>query len=308
MLINELRLFLEVAEAGSLTKVAVQRQTVQSHISRQISELEKTCGAPLFRRTGRGVALTEFGQHVQMRARKWLHDSEELMADIRTAALLPMGEVRVGIIPSAGHPLMTQVFGRLQTEHPGIRLNIREGQGSELDALLDMGSVDLAVLFRYRPPSSADEVLLGVADTYLVSAPGTARFGKNGLDFQMLRDLPLVLPRPPSHWRSVLDQTARSMGFVLNAQLEADSLRLQKEAVACNPHLHALLGPFTIAEDVQAGRLMAAKIRRPELKRYVTLAYPKQGKTNPATKAVAALIQSLACDWCGTGAMGFTDA
>jgi DNA-binding transcriptional LysR family regulator len=140
-----------------------------------------------------------------------------------------------------------------------------------------------------------------------VSAPGTARLGKSGIDFQMLRDLPLVLPRHPSHWRSVLDQTARSMGFVLNAQLEADSLKLQKEAVACNPHLHALLGPFTLADDVRAGRLVATKIRRPELKRYVTLAYPKQGKTNPATKAVAALIQSLASGWCGKGATGLLD-
>jgi LysR family transcriptional regulator, nitrogen assimilation regulatory protein len=307
MLIHELKLFLEVAEAGSLTKVAVQRQTVQSHISRQISELEKTCGAPLFRRTGRGVALTEFGLHVQVRARKWLNDSEELMSDIRSAATVPMGEVRVGIIPSAGHPLMSQVFGRLQTEHPRIRLNIREGQGSELDALLDMGSVDLAVLFRYRPPSGSDEVLLGVADTYLVSAPGSARFGKNGLEFQMLRDLPLVLPRPPSHWRSVLDQTARSMGFALNARLEADSLRLQKEAVACTPDLHALLGPFAIGDDIKTGRLVAAKIRRPELKRYVTLAHPKQGKINPATKTVAALIQSLASEWCGADACNALD-
>ena len=38
MHINDLRLFLEVAELGSFTKVAVQRNTVQSHISRQISD------------------------------------------------------------------------------------------------------------------------------------------------------------------------------------------------------------------------------------------------------------------------------
>jgi hypothetical protein len=40
MQINEFRLFLEVAELGSFTRVAVQRNTVQSNISRQINELE----------------------------------------------------------------------------------------------------------------------------------------------------------------------------------------------------------------------------------------------------------------------------
>ena len=55
------KLFLEVAEAGSLNKVAARRQTAQSHISRQIGEFEGSFGAPLFRRTGRGVVLTELG-------------------------------------------------------------------------------------------------------------------------------------------------------------------------------------------------------------------------------------------------------
>lgn len=111
MQIQDFRLFLEVAEAGSFTKVAAQRQTVQSHISRQIGNLEKTCGSPLFRRTGRGVVLTEFGQHVAHRVRGWIKDSEELFADIRQTSRVPMGEVRIGLLPSAAHPLMTQVFG-----------------------------------------------------------------------------------------------------------------------------------------------------------------------------------------------------
>ena len=72
MQIQDFRLFLEVAEVGSLTKVAAQRQTVQSHISRQISELEKQCGAALFKRTGRGVSLTEYGAHVAQRVRLWM--------------------------------------------------------------------------------------------------------------------------------------------------------------------------------------------------------------------------------------------
>lgn len=297
MLINELRLFLEVAELGSLTKVAVQRQTVQSHISRQITELEKTCGAPLFRRTGRGVTLTEFGEHVQQKARKWLKDSDELLAYIRQSARLPMGEVKLGIIPSAAHPLMTRVFGQLQADYPHIRLNIREGQGSELDALLDMGLVDLAILFRYRAPSGPDEVLLGTVDTYLVSHPDSTWASAKSIDFKALEGLPLVLPRRPSHWRSSLDETARSMGFALSAALEADSLRLQKEVVASDPGLHALLGPFSIAEEVRQGRLRAAKVRSPGLQRFVTLAHPKQGKHTAATKVVAGLIEAFTPDW-----------
>jgi LysR family nitrogen assimilation transcriptional regulator len=299
MHINEMRLFLEVAELGSFTKVAVQRSTVQSHISRQISDFEKTCGSPLFRRTGRGVVLTEFGLHVQQRVRGWLKDSDELFADIQQASRIPMGEVRLGVLPSAAHPLMTHIFKRLHREYPKIKLNIREGQGSELDALLDTGSVDMAILFRYEKPTGGDETLLSVANTYLVSCPGLSLTTSDTVDFKRLEGLPLVLPRRPSHWRSILDETARSKGFGLLSEVEADSLRVQKEIIASNPHMYALLGPFSVDEELRSGKLQAAKVIAPDLKRHVTLAHPKQGHVTQASRVVSQLIKETVTQWKG---------
>ncbi len=299
MQIQHFKLFLEVAEAGSFTRVAARRQTVQSHISRQVSELEKACGAPLFRRTGRGVALTEFGGQVAQRVRVWVKDSEELLADITQAARIPMGTVRLGILPSAAHPLMTHVFKRLSREYPRISLNIREGQGGELDAMLDEGAVDMAILFRYDKPSTPDESLLTVASTYLVSSPGLSLTHGGTVDFRRLEGLPLVLPRRPAHWRAILDETAKSKGFQLNAAVEADSLTLQKELIADNQHLYALLGPFSVHREISEGRLQAAKVVAPDLRRYVTLARPKQGQLTQASRIVARLITDTVTEWKG---------
>ncbi len=299
MQIQDFKLFLEVAEAGSFTKVAAQRQTVQSHISRQIGELERQCGSPLFKRTGRGVALTEFGADVAQRVRLWLRESEQLFADIRQSSRLPMGEVRLGILPSAAHPLMTQVFRRLQVEYPGIRLNIREGQGGELDALLDAGAVDMAILFRYDNPSGTDETLLVTASTYLVSSPGLSLTHGETVEFKRLKDLPLVLPRRPAHWRALLDEMAKSKGFALQAAVEADSLTLQKELVAGHKHLYALLGPFSVSQELRLGRLQAARVVAPDLRRYVTLARPRQGQLTEASRIVSSLITETVAQWRG---------
>lgn len=297
MHINELKLFLEVAEIGSFTKVAVKRNTVQSNISRQISELERSCGGSLFRRTGRGVVLTEFGQHVETRVRKWINDSEALFADIQKSSKVPMGVVKIGVLPSAAHPLLTHVFKRLHIEYPKIRLDIREGQGGELDALLDTASVDLAILFRYQKPMGLDEFLLGTASTYLVSSPNFPRFLGDKIDFKCLENLPLVLPRNSSHWRAILDETARSKGITLSVVVEADSLRIQKEIIAGNPHLYALLGSLSIDVELRSGRLRGTKVVNPDLKRYVTLAYPKQGQFTEASRIVAKLITETALNW-----------
>lgn len=294
---NDFRLFLEVAERGSFTKVAAQRHTAQSHISRQISDLEAACGGALFRRTGRGVALTELGRHVEGRVRVWLRDTDQMLVAIRADADVPMGEVKLGILPSAAHPLMTQVCLRLQAQYPKVTLNIREGQGGELDTLLDTGSVDMAILFRYQKPSSSDEHLLATASSYLVSAPGDPLTRGETVDFSRLEGLRLVLPRRPAHWRAVLDETARSKGFTLHAAVEADSLRMQTALPATRSGLYALLGPYSIAQALQGGHLQAARVTGPDLKRYVTLALPKQGQLTAASKLVSRLIRETVVAW-----------
>ena len=297
MNIHAVRLFLEVVELGSLSKVAARRQTVQSHISRQVTEFEAGFGAPLFHRTGRGVVLTEFGHRVAHRLRAWLQETEGLVAELQAESSKVQGEVRLGIIPSAAHPLATRLFTRLQAEHPAIRLNIAEAQGTELDVMLDSGAVDLAILFRYRRPTGSDERLLGVAHTFLVSAPGDSLTAKATVDFARLANKRLVLPRRPSHWRTALDETARSLGFRLDAAAEADSLTVQKELVALTPGLYSILGPYTVEEDIRLGRLQASRLASPDLRRHVTLAFPKQGKLSPASRAVARTIEELVVSW-----------
>jgi DNA-binding transcriptional LysR family regulator len=270
---------------------------VQSHISRQITEFEAECGGTLFRRTGRGVVLTEFGTRAVARLRPWLQETEQLTQALRSESGLLLGEVRLGIIPSAAHPLTTRLFERLQAEHPGIRLDIAEAQGADLDAMLDSGAVDMAVLFRFNKPSGGEERQLCVAHTYLVSAPGDPLTAGPTLNFSRLAGLRLVLPRRPSHWRHALDETARSLGFKLEPVVEADSLTVQKELVARGPGLYSILGPYSVSDELRSGRLRASKLVRPDLSRYIALALPRQGKLSPACRVVATMLQQLVESW-----------
>jgi DNA-binding transcriptional LysR family regulator len=297
MNVSSVQLFLEVAEAGSLSKVAARRQTVQSHVSRQITEFEKQCGGRLFNRTGRGVELTALGTRAAARLRTWLQDTEQIAQELRSESTQLMGTVRVGVIPTAAHPLMTRVFEWLQTEHPAVKLDITEAQGTELDALLDSGAVDMAILFRFHHPSGSEEKLLCLANTYLVSAPGDALTRKSSLPFARLAGLRLVLPRRPSHWRNALDEAARSLGFGLQPVAEADSLTVQKALVAQGKGLYSVLGPYAIAEELRSSRLQATRLIRPDLVRHVTLAFRKQGKMLPAVRVVADRIQQLVRSW-----------
>src|SRR4029078_1876019 len=78
------KLFIDCAELGSLSKVALVYGTSQPNISRQISELEKECGGRLFERTGRGVVLTELGDRITPKVRAWMVSNDAHANNVHT--------------------------------------------------------------------------------------------------------------------------------------------------------------------------------------------------------------------------------
>ena len=91
----------------------------------------------------------------------------------------------------------------------------------------------------------------------------------------------------------MLDEASRRKGISLHVVLDADSIAIQKR-VAAKGAAYTVLGPYAMMEDVHAGRLQASRIVDPNLKRFVTLAMPKQGSLTLACKVVMQLIQQTA--------------
>src|ERR1700736_5900342 len=159
------KLFVDASELGSRSKVAVAYGTSQPHISRRISELEQECGGRLFQRTGRGVVLTELGQRVAPKVRGWLAGTEQLANDIHTTAGKPIGKVRLGILPSSAHPLVSTLYYRIKERYPLVQLSVAEWQGAQLETWLEDGSIDLAILFRQSSTPKNGDVYLVETET-----------------------------------------------------------------------------------------------------------------------------------------------
>lgn len=287
-----LKLFVDVAELGSLTKVALAHGTTQPHVSRQISDLERECGGRLFQRTGRGVVLTELGQRIEPKVRTWLGETDQLVSDIKSTAGTSIGTVRIGIMPSSAHPLMSTLYYRLQEKYPHVKLLVREGQGAQLDNWLEGGSVDLAILYRHNPQPANGDIYLIETMTYLVGAAGDALTSQASVPFSALNDLPLVLFCRPNSWRDRLDELAAAHQVRLNVAAEADSLSLQTEIVV-HGGVYALLGPYAVAAELQAGRIQAVPIVDPEVRRYIALAMSRHGQLTLACRVVMELIQEI---------------
>jgi DNA-binding transcriptional LysR family regulator len=92
------RLFVVVAENGSLTKAAEALHTDQPALSRSVRRLEQLIGAPLFHRTSRGLTLTELGTRLLDLARNLVDQAEALESQARAEARRTAGVLKVGAL------------------------------------------------------------------------------------------------------------------------------------------------------------------------------------------------------------------
>lgn len=118
---DDIRLFLAVARAGSLSGAAPAARMDPATLSRRIARLEDSLGQGLFVKSPQGYVLTEAGarwmQHA-LRAESALASGLEEEGDGLT------GQVRIGAPDGCANFLLPQVAARVQAENPGLDLQI----------------------------------------------------------------------------------------------------------------------------------------------------------------------------------------
>jgi LysR family transcriptional regulator, nitrogen assimilation regulatory protein len=285
------RLFLKVADLGSVSGAAVALDLPQSVVSRQITQLETEAGARLFRRTGRGVVLTEFGEEVYPRIIGLIRQAEQLADDMRTRSGMPMGDVRFGMLPSTVPAMAGSLFSEVRRQWPEVRLHLTEGSSAQLEEWLDQGRLDMALLLREEDTARPDEAVLLRLPLSLVVPAAHPLAKRKSIAFAEVAKLPLVLPSEPHPLRARLAALAHERQVALVQAVEADSIRLQHEIVACGGGF-AITAATLMGQD--ARRLVAVRITRPTLWRSIVLGITAHRPHTLATRSVAGLIRSMA--------------
>src|SRR5262245_27512299 len=121
--LNLLRVFAVVAEAGGITEAAKRLYLTQSAVSAALRRLTTTVGAPLFLRSGRGIALTSRGE--RLRAGLEVHLGALVETALAPATFDPATAertLRLGLSDSAELWGLPPLLRALEREAPGIRI------------------------------------------------------------------------------------------------------------------------------------------------------------------------------------------
>ncbi|MFT3691665.1 MAG: LysR family transcriptional regulator [Kofleriaceae bacterium] len=258
--LNLLRVFVVVAEAGSVTRAAQQLYLTQPAITAALRRLHQALGAPVFTRHGRGLVLTARGELLLREARP--HLQALIDATSSTPDFNPRTSdrtIRIGVSDAGETWLIAPLVKQLERVAPHVKLIVVTVQFRTVEQALVTRRVDIAV-------SVADELPVSIKRTrYLVSARGhrviyDPRHVK-------LRGKAITEARYYAHDHVIVSYNGDLRGFVEDTGKRPRRIRLSL------PSFHAI-------GDVISGTAMLATVPAP-IATMVARSHPKLASIDP---------------------------
>jgi DNA-binding transcriptional LysR family regulator len=278
----DLHLFARVAELGTLSAVARERDVPVSQVSRNLVRIEQACGARLIHRSTHGLSLTAEGQTFLDYCGRMLGTLDELEGEFASKTREASGQVRVAASTVVAQYQLVPSLAGLGERHPRLQVELEVG-----DRIMDLARdrIDIAIRTTSQPADTVVARQLGTLGRALYAAPAyVARAGQpaqpealrehrlvSNTAVPALNQWPFVIRGKPwvfhasGQWRANDTNLAASMvlqglGIGRLATLVGDALVQQRLLV---PVLQAFTDPqpVPVYAITAAGRHRLPKIR-----------------------------------------------
>lgn len=290
---KQLRTFLAIVETGNVTRAAQLLNIVQPAVSRQLRLLEEDVGRALFDRTRRGMQLTTSGKTLVEYARRALNELDRARAEINPQQVGVGGIVTIGLLPSTSDLLAGPLVSRITSQYPGIKIRIAVGYAGTLQAWLESGEVDAALLYE---PNNTDSILMQPLIEESMCVVGLPKKGFAWSKTLSLRELvctPMILPSAPHGIRMLVDHACMQLGIQLAVVAETNAMSVQKSLVL-GGHGVTILPLIAVVDELAAGTLHAARLADPLITRKLALAVSANRQLSvPVQHAITELTQCM---------------
>jgi DNA-binding transcriptional LysR family regulator len=286
-----LEAFEAAARHQSFTKAAEELAVTQSAVCRQVGALEAFLDVRLFRRTRRGVTLTEAGtdysRSVGARLDEVERDTLELMARGGRGSSLELA-----VVPTFGTRWLIPRLPAFRRAHPHVMVHLNSRtrpflfSDTPFDAAIHAGETGSAAWPGTERRLLMSEHLVAVASPALA---GAAR-PRTAADWA---ELPLLQQSTrPYAWRQFFD----GLGLVVPQAMAGPRMELFSMLTEAAVHGMgvALAPPFFVQEELAQGRLVDIAPRPVSGQRTYSLIWPEHKAELPALQAFAAWLQAEA--------------
>ena len=241
MTLDQLRIFLAVAERSHVTRAAQMLGLTQSAVSSAISALEAQHGVKLFDRVGRGIAPTEAGRAFVASALAVLDQAEAAERVLDDLSERPQGRLVIEASQTVATYFLPPRLVRLRQAHPGLEVLLRVGNTASVALAVAGGAADLGFVEGEVPQGNLRRRVVARDELVLVMAQGHPRASRQTWEAEDYRSSDWVLREEGSGTRAELETHLAHMG------MELSDLRVVLEIPSNEAVLSAVAGSDCVA-------------------------------------------------------------
>ena len=249
----DLRLFLHVVEAGSITHGAERVHLALAAASTRIRNMEAVLGTPLLHRERQGVQPTPAGRTLLRHARLMLQQAERMRGELGEYAQGLRGQVRLLSNTNALMEFLPEPLSLFLAAHPQVNIDLEEKLSDEIVAAIADGTADIGIVAGTVAVSGLEVFPFRVDRFVLVVAPGHALATLDRIAFAEVLDYDFVGLDRASALQRFLSEKADRIGRRIKLRVQLRSFDAICRLVSCNVGIGVV--PETTAE--RSARAMA---------------------------------------------------
>lgn len=290
MELYQIKTFVIVADEGNLTRAADRLHASQSAISLQIKALEEDFSVRLFKRSAKGMALTEEGTVLLEKARSLLAEAKAFKQVAAGLSGEVRGRARVGLHTSTTYLRTVDLIKFIKKKYPGLTLSLNQSSTWAIRKDIAAGNLEAGFFYSINVPEEISTLLLEKPHLKIVGP--SAWYGKiENATWEDLAEMPWIWTPPGCSFHHHLTREFSSRGLKVRKAMVADSEDAHSALVRSETGLTLMRADEAEAEEAKGGICIC---KSEELMVCLFFGYSKDMSKDPVVRA---LIESVRSVW-----------
>ena len=264
-----LKVFKTVADRLSFTKAAAELLISQPAVTKQINELERLLGKPLFLRHGNRISLTDDGVRLLEYANRIL----ALYGELRDAFVEEQGafsgEIRLGASTTLSQYVLPGLLAKFRKLYPDVRVTLFNGNTAQIERQIADGKLDFGMIEGTASNPALHYELFMDDELVLVTSASNTSFTREEITAADLPALPLVIRENGSGTLDVLSRELSRHGLSLrqlHIEMQLGSTESIKHYLFYSDTF-AFVSVQAVLDELAANRLRVVEVGDMELVR-----------------------------------------
>ena len=286
--LNQLKVFLKITQAQSITKAAEELHLTQPAVSIQLRNFQGQFELPLTEVVGRKIYITDFGKEIAQAAESILKQVASIDSRAGSFKGQLTGRLKISIV-TTGTYVMPYFLSPFMKQHKNLDLLMDVTNRGRVIESLEQNAVDFSLL-SFLPDTLAVEKLDLLENRFFLVGSGHENFRKAQYPKTILKELPLIFREQGSGTRLAMENYIKANRLSITPKMVLTSNEAVKEAVVSG--LGYSIMPLTgIKNELKNGSLKIISVAGFPIKSTWRLVWLKGKQHSPAASAFLAYVR-----------------